>query len=328
MNNVSLITDAPPFDPNFILINHVKPTLAEVYALHSVALVFIGASMLGSLYMIIKTVYRGKYTTIGERFPLYLSCLDLLWSISHTIDHSWYLATGGQSPPAQACAAMGGVLGLFMMAEIMLVNLLAISMFLTVYMNWSLSYGRKDWILGVLTFGVPVIFVTFGFAFQGFGPDFYWCFINTSKRTGHILLGIVLVAAIFCILLPAVCFYLIYRKVSKHNKVMKLLNKSVHDSFGGDKEKALQNKIVSRLIEYQLALVLTFTCLIAYAASIVIFRAEPLPLIFWVVISFNSNGFLNFLVFLRHEYLKKREMLSSGGSTGMSTSDSQNGIKA
>ncbi|KAJ3410994.1 hypothetical protein HDV05_002938 [Chytridiales sp. JEL 0842] len=305
------------------------PTVSEMYALHGVALFFIGCSALGSLYMIVRTIQKGKYTTIGERFPLYLAVLDLLWSLAHSIDHSWMVVTAGANPPPAACSALGATLGLFMMAEIMLVNLLAISMFLTVYMNWSLSYGKGDWILGVLTFGVPITFVAFGLGFNGFGHDYFYCFINVTTRAGHILLGIILAAAIACIFLPAACFYLIYAKVASHTKNMKDLqhhktSSGTHQVTGGSssqgasKEKQRQNKIVAKLVEYQLALVLTFSCLIAYAATIVIWRKEPIPLIFWVVISFNSNGFVNFLVFIRHEYMRKSELSASGHSINQS----------
>ncbi|KAJ3410995.1 hypothetical protein HDV05_002939 [Chytridiales sp. JEL 0842] len=309
-----------PLDPNYIRIDMTLPTLQEMYALHIVALVFIGCSLFGSLYMIVRTIQKGKYTTIGERFPLYLSFLSLFWSIAHTIDHSWMIHAAGANPPPAACSALGATLGLFMMAEIMLVNLLAISMFLTVYMNWSLSYGKGDWILVVLTFGVPVTFVCFGLGFNAFGHDYFYCFINVTTRAGHILLGIILAAAIACICLPAACFYLIYAKVASHTRNINSISKSSSNGAQSSnnqsatlttttmtKEQQRQNKIVAKLVEYQLALVLTFSCLIAYTATIVIWRKEPIPLIFWVVISFNSNGFVNFLVFIRHEYMRKME---------------------
>ncbi|KAJ3321649.1 hypothetical protein HDU76_014054 [Blyttiomyces sp. JEL0837] len=328
-----------PNDTNYASLDITLPTTSEMYALHFVALFFIALSIMGSIYIIVRTIMEGKYGTIGERFPLYLAGLDLLWSLSHTIDHVWMIAAQGANPPDAACSALGAILALFLMAEIMLVNLLALSMFFTVYMNWGLSYGKYDYMLIILTFGVPITFAVLGLSLNAFGHDYYWCFLNTNHKMGQIFWIIVLAASIGCISIPAICFYLIYRKVAKHTSVMMGLSGSSSDKKSSNNagkdasatssgaaashsrtasastEKQLQNKIVFKLLEYQIVLVLTFTCMIVYGASITIFKKEPLGLVFWVVICINSNGFFNFLVFLRHQLLQRKEVGTSTQQT-------------
>ncbi|KAJ3209675.1 hypothetical protein HDU67_006005 [Dinochytrium kinnereticum] len=79
-------------------------------AVHYIALTVIGVSIVGSASVIVSTVYRAKYKTIGERFPLYLSTIDLLWSCSHSVDHVFFIMNGGH---AVGCHRVATVFGLF-----------------------------------------------------------------------------------------------------------------------------------------------------------------------------------------------------------------------
>ncbi|KAJ3205929.1 hypothetical protein HDU67_008558 [Dinochytrium kinnereticum] len=286
-----------------------------MYILHAVALAAIGMSMVGSLYIVIATIVKGKYTTIGERFPMYVAVLDFLWSVIHSIDHIYMMVAAGANPPPQMCSAIGAILSLFMLAQVMLLNLIAVSMFLSVYMGWNLSYGSYDWILGVLTFGVPVGFVVIGLSVGAFGADLYWCFINVNVQSGQIYWIITFISACACIGLPAVCYYMIFRKLAMSKSSFSsggapssngTGDQSSNNAKGavsggasmGNQIEKRNRKIVEKLLEYELVLIATFSSLIVYGISIVFFKQEPIGLVFWVVLSINSAGWFNWIVFI------------------------------
>ncbi|KAI8834873.1 hypothetical protein BC829DRAFT_406906 [Chytridium lagenaria] len=310
---------ATSIDPKGFSIQFGKnpPSMVTMYALHAVALLCIGLSMAGSLHMVFWTVRKGKYNTIGERFPLYVAILDFLWSVVHSIDHIYMMVAAGANPPPAMCSAIGAILSLFMLAQVMLLNLIAVSMFLSVYMGWNLSYGSYDWVLGVLTFGVPIGYVIVGLSVNAFGADLYWCFLNVDKSSGQIFWIITLISACACIGLPALCYYMIFRKLAQSKSSFSAggestnsagqssngikggattVNPATNNSAVGDQIQKRNRKIVEKLLEYELALIATFSSLICYGISIVIFRQEPIGLVFWVVMSINSAGWFNWVV--------------------------------
>ncbi|KAJ3107564.1 hypothetical protein HDU97_003869 [Phlyctochytrium planicorne] len=224
------------------------PTLEEVYALHGAAMVVIVASIFGSGMVIFSTIRRSKYSTIGERFPLYVAIIDFMWSVSHSIDHAMMLVNKGESPPPLVCKSLGAVLALFLMAQVMLLNIIAVSMFLTVYRGWALSYGKFDWILMVLTFGVPIAYTCVGLAVDAFGPDLYWCYLNPFVTSGNIMWSITFIAAICCIGLPAFCYYMIYWKITETARRLQSLNEpnsSGNASSGTTAGRSGSNRVAS-----------------------------------------------------------------------------------
>ncbi|KAJ3116682.1 hypothetical protein HDU96_009033 [Phlyctochytrium bullatum] len=403
-------------------ISFVPPSMAEMYALHGVALLAIGASIIGSSMVIFSTIYRSRYGTIGERFPLYVSIIDFLWSISHSVDHILMIVNKGDSPSHGLCVGLGATLALFLMAQVMLLNIIAVSMFLTVYRGWSLSYGKGDWVLWVLTFGVPLAYTIVGLAFGAFGPDLYWCYLNPSTTAGWVMWSVTFIAAIACIALPAFCYYMIYWKITDTQRRLHSANDSSdpnsnshgtanksgnhsrpsggaypvatmppntfgpapgssssagggptpsnaiqpyryppsspsnkdfshstastsfpaanfphnasfhdpnrpyppvvakplppapgplhHQPWEGAKNLetdlvARKNRrIVEKLLQYELVLIITFSSLIVYGASIVA-KSEPTWMVFLVVVCFNSAGWLNAAVYFYQDWKKR-----------------------
>ncbi|KAI8844225.1 hypothetical protein BC829DRAFT_400339 [Chytridium lagenaria] len=77
-------------------------------------------------------------------------------------------------------------------------------------------------------------------------------------------------------------------------------------------------RIVEKLLQYELVLIITFSSLIVYGASIVA-RQEPLWMVFLVVICFNSAGWLNAVVYFYQERKKRmasRDREFDGAATG------------
>ncbi|KAJ3116683.1 hypothetical protein HDU96_009034 [Phlyctochytrium bullatum] len=232
---------ATTVNPATYSINFVPPSMTTMYALHGVALLAIGASIVGSFLVVYISVRKNQMGTIGERFPVYVAFLDFLWSVSHSIDHIMMIVNKGDNPPQNICVGLGAILALFLMAQVMLLNLIAVSMFLSVYKGWSLNYfGPYDIYLWVLSFGVPIVYTIIGRALVSFrhvltvfvvsvgafGPDLYWCYLNPDTSAGWIMWSITFIAAVCCIALPAFCYYMIYNKLKEVEKKFKDLHSS------------------------------------------------------------------------------------------------------
>ncbi|KAJ3106978.1 hypothetical protein HDU97_005259 [Phlyctochytrium planicorne] len=84
---------------------------AELVTLHAIALVCISMSIIGSLLVIAYTIHKGQYQTICERFPLYVSILNFMWSVSHSVDHGLMIVNGGKSPSRGVCVGFAAVIG-------------------------------------------------------------------------------------------------------------------------------------------------------------------------------------------------------------------------
>ncbi|KAJ3209674.1 hypothetical protein HDU67_006004 [Dinochytrium kinnereticum] len=256
---------------------------------HYAALGVIGVSVVGSTLVILSTIYRGKYKTIGDKLSM-----------------------------------------------IMLLNIMAASMFLTVYRGWALSYGKGDWILFVLTFGAPVIHTSIGWVVGTFGPDAYWCFLNPNVSAGRLFLAIGLAVSVLCIALPAVCYYLIYRKIAETNRDLAVINCNAWNSLDEGMRKQICSTpgnafsdengratsantsdavtvktrlIIEKLLQYELVLIITFSSLIVYSAMVTLRKPMDVWVAVLVVVCFNSCGWLNAAVFLYQDWRKRGEGL-------------------
>lgn len=74
------------------------------FAIHHIALCIITISSISSVIVIHKIIFGWKNSSVvldfPLRFPLYLAVADVLWGISHFIDHI-YLVTTQQFPENQ-----------------------------------------------------------------------------------------------------------------------------------------------------------------------------------------------------------------------------------
>ena len=115
----------------------------------------------------------------GERLVVYLGLCDLLFAISHTLDHATMLATLA-FPPTVACKIFAFCLNEFVLAQTLIVSFTAFNAFLMVVKGVKIRLGRKDWKLLLMAFGVPALFGIGADAGGLFGPYTAWQVIFVS----------------------------------------------------------------------------------------------------------------------------------------------------
>ncbi|KAJ3238221.1 hypothetical protein HDU81_008203 [Chytriomyces hyalinus] len=258
------------------------PTSDQMYALHGAALVVIAASMVGSAVMFIDSIRRGKHKSLSGRFPIYLGALNFIWSIGHSIDHTWMIVEHGLSPPDEVCKALGGLLSIFLFAEIFLIDAMALFMLATVHFRQQFTLGKYDWLLFVFVIGAPIIYLIFAASFNAIGHDHYWCFLDAITSA----------AAFACVAIPAISFLLIYRILNAHQKEMK----GMVDT--GD----FTVSVIKKLLMFQASVTYSFFGIVMYGIAVSAFHREPLVLVFFTVLTINSGGWINCVIYVRQEY--------------------------
>ena len=58
--------------------------------------------------------------------------------------------------PKELCELFGFVTTIFSMAQNLVVGIIAINIFMMIYFRKNLKFGKHDWILLVVTFGIPL----------------------------------------------------------------------------------------------------------------------------------------------------------------------------
>ncbi|KAJ3405768.1 hypothetical protein HDU80_000805 [Chytriomyces hyalinus] len=268
------------------------PTETEMYALHGSGLVVIFLSIVGSAFMVCDSIRIGKHKTLSGRFPIYLGGLNFCWSVSHSIDHTWMMVLHGLNPPLDACRSLGGILSIFLFAEIFLIDAMALFMLATVHFKRQFTLGDYDWILIVLVIGTPILYTVIAGAIGALGPDKNWCFLNISVPEGRILLAITVAAALACVGLPAICFFLIYRILNAHSKETKGLINS------GD----FTGAVIKKLLMFQMSVTVSFMGIVLHGIAVMAFEYSPMPLVFVTVLTVNSGGWINAMIYILQEY--------------------------
>ena len=110
---------------------------------------------------------------IGERFVVYLAICDLLFSISHTMDHAYMLAIE-DNPPDIICTLFGFCVIEFILAQWLIVIFSAVSASSLVVFRKKLYLGRWDWRLLTCAFGGPGALGVFTAYFGLIGPSGAW----------------------------------------------------------------------------------------------------------------------------------------------------------
>ena len=150
--------------------------------IHGAALSCITCSLLCALATIAWSWHanRGRFSdwSPGDRMVVYLALCDLLFNVSHSLDHAQYAATGDHVRPPLLCAVYGFSLAEFIAAQNLLVTAVAVNACLLVYRGRPVPFGRGDWRLLLATFGLPFVFCTAVFSRGGFGPNGVFCYFD------------------------------------------------------------------------------------------------------------------------------------------------------
>lgn len=145
------------------------------YYIHIPALVCIFSSFCCVLAVLIlsfrqkdcKSFFRW---TKSERFIVYMAICDGCFNLTHSMDHLHYTITKDHVRPRELCEFYGFIMGQFLTAQNLLVNIVAINAFVLMFLNKNLEFGNADWRLMAWTLGVPIVSYTAAVATGQLGP--------------------------------------------------------------------------------------------------------------------------------------------------------------
>lgn len=147
------------------------------YYIHIPALFCISSSFICAVIAITLSFTRQSYRTFftrwskSERFIVYLAVCDGLFNVSHFADHMHIVIVKNHVYPKELCEFYGFNIALFITAQNLMVNIVALNAFMLMYFDKNLNFGRRDWILLLWTFGVPFIGATIVGILGQLGPN-------------------------------------------------------------------------------------------------------------------------------------------------------------
>ena len=112
--------------------------------------------------------------SIGERLVLYLAVADVGHGISHSLDHSYMMATR-YHPPDVICAIFAFFLGEFTLVQSFVVCFTAVNAFILVVKEVKVSLGKYDWRLLAFVFGLPAAGLVPAASLGMLGQSGAWC---------------------------------------------------------------------------------------------------------------------------------------------------------
>ncbi|CAI2162974.1 16733_t:CDS:2 [Funneliformis geosporum] len=165
----------------------LDPTGSAVFYVAGIITSF--ANMLGSSLMIILTIHKyrcnSEYLTTSKRFPLYMAIMDFGTSFI-TLPNLFYPMTQDYLMRGSWCSSLGFMTSLLIGINMMLMAILALITYLRICKRFVVNLGKKDCFL-FLSILIPTLTISFvTWLLDGFGPDTFWCFMNSLKSGSRV----------------------------------------------------------------------------------------------------------------------------------------------
>ncbi|XP_052820271.1 uncharacterized protein LOC128246109 [Mya arenaria] len=160
------------------------------YYIHIPAIVCLLASLscaVATIVLFFKRRNAGEFFTKwskGERLVVYISTCDGMFCASHLIDHLQILFSLDHVRPKELCAFYGFIMTLFVVAQILIVNVVAVNVFVMMFLNKKFSFGKYDSRLLIWAFVVPFTGATVAATYEQFGPMGVSCYYDAIN--GHV----------------------------------------------------------------------------------------------------------------------------------------------
>ncbi|CAH1790671.1 unnamed protein product [Owenia fusiformis] len=248
---------------------------------------------------------------LPERLVIYLALCDLLWSISHSIDH-YIMITLYDHVPDLPCTILGFLLNELIFMQAIVVIFTAISAFVLIVKNKKLQLGKYDWRLLTSSIGIPAGIGSVLVQFDLLGPSGAWCLIDGRNPLSGLVMSVLSVAMIFTFLFNLGCYAAVVFTVWR-------VTKNIAD-FNSDEAAAKKNciKTTKTLVIFVIAYAgqwwaYTFYSFWAFA------ELPPKWLTLMTIIFANMGGVFNFFA-----YSKFRKSLVEGASTSRISENIQN----
>ena len=145
--------------------------------LHLIALCCIALSFISALTVLVMSCrdnrhLRGFFEWREiDRFVVYIAICDGSFNICHSMDHIHVFITKDHVRPKALCQTYAFLLVEFIEAQVLMVNLIAINMFVLIYFEKKLDFGRCDWKLLLWMFIVPTTTNVVALSFDRLGPN-------------------------------------------------------------------------------------------------------------------------------------------------------------
>ncbi|XP_052764115.1 uncharacterized protein LOC128206030 [Mya arenaria] len=195
------------------------------YYIHIPAIVCIAASLVCALATIIlsfKNRRAGEFFpkwSKGQRLVVYISTCDGLFSFTHLLDHLQILFTMDHVRPKVLCAFYGFIMTVFVVAQILIANVVAINVFVMMFLNKNISFGKFDCGLLIWAFVVPFLGATVAAAYDQFGPMGIACFYDAVN--GHVANMVFTTIPMPVILVVNIVLYILtFIKIRSYGKVI------------------------------------------------------------------------------------------------------------
>ena len=145
------------------------------YELHVPTIVCISISFICAFISIIISFrrHRNKFSswTKCDRLIVYLAICDGIFNLSHGSDHIMVVIIKDHVRPNELCELFGFVATIFCMAQNLVVGIIAINIFMMIYFRKNLNFGKHDWLLLVVTFGIPLLIAATAWILGLLGPN-------------------------------------------------------------------------------------------------------------------------------------------------------------
>ena len=156
----------------------VNDDYTAFYIVHCTALVSLAISFFTSAYILWDAIVVNKrYSKIGHRFPIYLSVFDMCWSTFHSLDH-YVILVPQYYPTHPLTDILGASLQIFLVAPATMVAIISASVYMNMFKQWKIDFGRYDWKLFALCLGIPIVMVIIGLPLGVFGPSGYFNYLR------------------------------------------------------------------------------------------------------------------------------------------------------
>ena len=146
------------------------------YSLHIPALVCIFLSFAAAVLTIILSFRRKCFRTFfswskSERLVVYLAVCDAAFNVAHSLDHLHIVITKDHVHPKELCQFYGFMLAEFISAQNLMVNVIAVNAFVTIFVGRQVDFGVRDYRLLLWAFGVPFVCAVIAGVAGQYGPN-------------------------------------------------------------------------------------------------------------------------------------------------------------
>ncbi|WAR14913.1 hypothetical protein MAR_005018 [Mya arenaria] len=282
------------------------------YYIHIPAIVCLLASLSCAVATIVLSFKRrkaGEFFTKwskGERLVVYISTCDGMFCASHLMDHLQILFTLDHVRPKELCAFYGFVMTVFVVAQILIVNVVAVHVFVMMFLNKKISFGKYDSCLIIWAFGVPIFGATVAATYEQFGPMGIACLYDAIK--GHVANMVLTTIPVPVILVANIVLYILtFIRIRSDTLIRKYRFGTYANAVGR------HIKAAKRMLMFVCAFVLQWWCFGLFGAwSLFVDNPLEIPEIlnYFGVVFTNLGDVFNLVVYLLVLRNKSRQLMS------------------